>query len=80
MASECSVIGCAAFAHECETVRDAGFSGKENRELLALAERALRHPRHNKQEHSVSAEHNGTEHLGLDHPPSFERSGFIPAC
>jgi predicted nuclease of predicted toxin-antitoxin system len=25
-------------AHECETVRDAGFSGKENGELLALAE------------------------------------------
>jgi len=24
--------------HECETVRDAGFSGKENGELLALAE------------------------------------------
>jgi predicted nuclease of predicted toxin-antitoxin system len=23
--------------HECETVRDAGFSGKENGELLALA-------------------------------------------
>src|SRR5437660_12310737 len=24
--------------HECETVRDAGFSGKENGALLALAE------------------------------------------
>jgi hypothetical protein len=24
--------------HECETVREAGFSGKENGELLALAE------------------------------------------
>ncbi|OLD84453.1 MAG: hypothetical protein AUF64_01620 [Chloroflexi bacterium 13_1_20CM_54_36] len=24
--------------HECETVQDAGFSGKENGELLALAE------------------------------------------
>lgn len=24
--------------HECETVRDAGFGGKENGELLALAE------------------------------------------
>jgi predicted nuclease of predicted toxin-antitoxin system len=24
--------------HECETVRDAGFSGKENGELIALAE------------------------------------------
>jgi predicted nuclease of predicted toxin-antitoxin system len=24
--------------HKCETVRDAGFSGKENGELLALAE------------------------------------------
>jgi predicted nuclease of predicted toxin-antitoxin system len=24
--------------HDCETVRDAGFSGKENGELLALAE------------------------------------------
>jgi hypothetical protein len=24
--------------HECETVRDAGFSGKENGTLLALAE------------------------------------------
>jgi hypothetical protein len=24
--------------HECETVRDAGFSGRENGELLALAE------------------------------------------
>ena len=28
--------------HECETVRDAGFSGKENGELLALAESNLR--------------------------------------
>lgn len=27
--------------HECETVRDAGFSGKENGELLALAESTL---------------------------------------
>jgi predicted nuclease of predicted toxin-antitoxin system len=27
--------------HECETVRDAGFSGKENGELLALAERSF---------------------------------------
>ena len=27
--------------HECETVRDAGFSGKENGELLALAEEQL---------------------------------------
>ena len=25
--------------HECETVRDAGFSGKENGELIALAEK-----------------------------------------
>lgn len=25
--------------HECETVRDAGFSGKENGELLALADK-----------------------------------------
>jgi predicted nuclease of predicted toxin-antitoxin system len=25
--------------HECETVRDAGFSGKENGELLTLAEK-----------------------------------------
>jgi predicted nuclease of predicted toxin-antitoxin system len=25
--------------HECETVRDEGFSGKENGELLALAEK-----------------------------------------
>jgi predicted nuclease of predicted toxin-antitoxin system len=25
--------------HECETVRDAGLSGKENGELLALAEK-----------------------------------------
>jgi len=25
--------------HECETVRDAGFSGKENGELIALVER-----------------------------------------
>jgi predicted nuclease of predicted toxin-antitoxin system len=25
--------------HECETVRDVGFSGKENGELLALAEK-----------------------------------------
>ena len=24
--------------HECETVRDAGFSGKENGELIALAD------------------------------------------
>jgi predicted nuclease of predicted toxin-antitoxin system len=28
----------AAGGHECETVRDAGISGKENGELLALAE------------------------------------------
>jgi predicted nuclease of predicted toxin-antitoxin system len=27
--------------HECETVRDAGFSGKENGALLALAEGTL---------------------------------------
>ena len=27
--------------HECETVRDAGYSGKENGELLSLAERIL---------------------------------------
>lgn len=25
--------------HDCETVRDAGFSGKENGELLALADK-----------------------------------------
>lgn len=25
--------------HECETVRDAGFSGKENGELIGLAEK-----------------------------------------
>jgi predicted nuclease of predicted toxin-antitoxin system len=25
--------------HECETVTDAGFSGKENGELLALADK-----------------------------------------
>jgi predicted nuclease of predicted toxin-antitoxin system len=25
--------------HECETVRDAGFSGKENGKLLTLAEK-----------------------------------------
>jgi predicted nuclease of predicted toxin-antitoxin system len=25
--------------HECETVRDAGFSGKENGELIRLAEK-----------------------------------------
>jgi hypothetical protein len=25
--------------HECETVRDAGFSGKENGELIVLAEK-----------------------------------------
>ena len=25
--------------HECQTVRDAGFSGKENGELLALADK-----------------------------------------
>ena len=25
--------------HECETVRDAGFSGKENGELIALADK-----------------------------------------
>ncbi len=27
--------------HECETVRDAGFSGKENGELLVLAEEQI---------------------------------------
>jgi len=27
--------------HECETVRDEGFSGKENGELLTLAEKNL---------------------------------------
>jgi predicted nuclease of predicted toxin-antitoxin system len=27
--------------HECETVRDAEFSGKENGELLALAEKSF---------------------------------------
>jgi Domain of unknown function (DUF5615) len=57
--------------HECETVRDAGFSGKENGELLALAEGHF----DNRQEHSVSAEHDGPEHRYLDHPRSFERSG-----
>ena len=29
----------AAAGHECETVRDAEFSGKENGELLALADK-----------------------------------------
>lgn len=28
-----------AAGHDCETVRDAGFSGKENGELLALADK-----------------------------------------
>jgi len=61
--------------HECETVRDAGFSGKENGALLTLAEghfdvlvtidRNIRY----------SAEHDGPEHRYPDHPPSFERSG-----
>jgi hypothetical protein len=27
--------------HLCETVRDAGFNGKENGELLELAEKSL---------------------------------------
>jgi predicted nuclease of predicted toxin-antitoxin system len=27
--------------HECETVRDGGFSGKENGELIGLAEKKL---------------------------------------
>jgi len=27
--------------HECETVRDAGFGGKENGELLALADQSF---------------------------------------
>ena len=61
--------------HECGTVRDAGFSGKENGALLALAEGHFDVPRHNRQEHSVSAEHDGPEHRYPDHPPSFERSG-----
>jgi predicted nuclease of predicted toxin-antitoxin system len=29
----------AEVGHECETVRDAGFSGKENGDLIALAEK-----------------------------------------
>jgi len=32
-------ISFAEGGHECETVRDEGFSGKENGELLALAEK-----------------------------------------
>jgi hypothetical protein len=31
-----------SMGHECETVRDAGFSGKENGELIALAEKNLK--------------------------------------
>jgi hypothetical protein len=27
--------------HQCETVRDAGFGGKENGELLALADKSF---------------------------------------
>ena len=57
---------------ECETVRDAGFSGKENGALLVLAEG---HFDVLVTIDTVSAEHDGPEHRYPDHPPSFERSG-----
>ena len=63
--------------HECETVRDAGFNGKENGELLAQAEEHLDVLVRNKIRtlRYQARKHERPEHHYLDHPPSFERSG-----
>jgi hypothetical protein len=38
LAAESEIPFCGGW-HECETVRDAGFSGKENGQLIGLAEK-----------------------------------------
>src|SRR5258708_16118217 len=59
--------------HECETVQEAGFSGKENGELIALAENEVRCLRHDRQEHPASTKPQRPEYRRLDYPYSFKR-------
>jgi hypothetical protein len=61
--------------HECETVRNSGFSGKENGERLALVEEQFDILVTIDKNIRYQAKPDGPEHRYLDHPPSFERSG-----
>lgn len=60
--------------HECETVRDAGFSGKENGELLALADKDFDVLVTIDRNMPFSAESCRQENRDSDHSRRFKRS------
>jgi hypothetical protein len=58
--------------HQCDTVREAGFGGKENGELLSLADGRFEKPTHRRQESQASAKHRKSQDRNFGHPSCFE--------
>jgi hypothetical protein len=61
--------------HECETVRDAGFSGKENGELIVLAEKKFDVLVTIDKNIRYQQKYHGPRYRHFDCPCGIERSG-----
>src|ERR1700737_4385139 len=74
-----------SFGHECQTVREAGFAGKKNGELLTLAELSLGCTAYDGSQNRIPTTHDWTKDWDIgftceDKPAAGSAAHFANLC